>query len=191
MTDVATILRTARKSKNLTQAELSRRTGIFQGDVSRYEKGSKPSFSTVDRLLAASGHRLFSAPTRRDDAATITPEITKRLKVNDRVGALRALIQINDNLVAEKGLVRGILGFTEPETTNEPVWDAAIAGLVAWRLSEEGIPVPEWVESPNRFLTTKQDLAVDVADVVPPEGEVPEEFLKRGVLVWRDTFMSV
>jgi hypothetical protein len=30
--------------------------------------------------------------------------------------------------------VRGVLGLAEPETTRDPLWDAA---LVAWRLGEE------------------------------------------------------
>ena len=34
-------------------------------------------------------------------------------------------------------------------------------------------------------------LGVDVADPIPLDSEVPVEFAKRGVLVWRDTFASV
>jgi len=104
---------------------------------------------------------------------------------------LRALLQLNDNLVAEHGLVRGILGLAEPESTRDPVWDAALAALVAWRLGEEGIPLPPWVELPSRFLKGERVLEVDPADPVPPLAEVPAEFAKRGVLAWRATFESV
>lgn len=124
--------------------------------------------STIDRLLAGAGHRLYSAPTRRDDAATAAAEIRERLRGRNKDRALRALLQLNDNLLAEHGLVRGILGLAEPESTKDPVWDAAIAALVAWRLSEDGIPLPTCVDQQGRFLTEPRTLEADPADPVPP-----------------------
>ncbi|MBQ9982238.1 MAG: helix-turn-helix transcriptional regulator [Oscillospiraceae bacterium] len=44
----------ARKSKGITQKELSRRTGIAQGDISKLENGNgNPSIKTLQRLAAA------------------------------------------------------------------------------------------------------------------------------------------
>lgn len=44
----------ARKTKGLTQKELSERTGIAQGDISKLENGSaNPSLRTLKRLAAA------------------------------------------------------------------------------------------------------------------------------------------
>jgi hypothetical protein len=149
------------------------------------------TLSSVDRLLAGAGHRLYSAPTRRDDAATVAAEIRKQLRDGDKDRALRALIQLNDNLIAERGLVRAVLGLAEPETTKDPIWDAALAAVVAWRLRDEGLPTPDWVDASGRFNPKPQGLGVDAAGPVPPVSEVPEEFAKRGVLVWRDTFASV
>jgi transcriptional regulator with XRE-family HTH domain len=189
--EVSSLLRAARASRRLTQQQLATRARLDQAVVSRSERGRDPEFSTVDRLLAGAGHRLYSAPTRRDDAATIAAEIGRRLRECDKDRALRALIQLNDNLVAERGLVRGVLGLAEPDTTRDVVWDAAIAALVAWRLGEEGLPHPGWVNAPARFVHDPRTLEVDEADPAPPITEVPDEFAKRGVLVWRDTFESV
>lgn len=191
MANASTLVRAARKSRRLTQDQLAERTRIDQAAVSRSERGRDAEFSTVDRLLAGTGHRLYSAPTRRDDAATVAAEIRQRLSDGDKDRALRALIQLNDNLVAERGLVRGVLGLAEPEPTKSPVWDAALAAVVAWRLREEGLPTPDWVDAPSRFVRESRGLEVDAADPLPPDSEVPEEFAKRGVLVWRDTFASV
>ncbi|MDP3208062.1 MAG: helix-turn-helix transcriptional regulator [Rhodoglobus sp.] len=191
MTDASTLVRAARKSRRLTQEQLAELSHIDQGSVSRSERGRDADFSTIDRLLAGAGHRLYSAPTRRSDAATVAADIRGRLGEGDKDRALRALLQLNDNLIAEHGLVRGILGLAEPESTKDPVWDAAIAALVAWRLGEEAIPLPTWVDAPERFLTVPRTLEVDRADPVPPLSEVPAEFVKRGVLAWRDTFASV
>jgi len=187
----STLLRAARKSQQLTQEQLAVRADIDQATISRSERGRDTEFNTVDRLLAGAGHRLYSAPTRRDDAATIAAEIRERLRVGDKDRALRALIQLSDNLVAERGLVRGVLGLAEPETTRDPVWDAALAAVVAWRLGEDNLPSPAWVNAKSRFLHDPRGLDVDSADPVPPGSEVPPEFAKRGVLAWRDTFASV
>ena len=191
MANASTLIRAARRSRGLTQEQLADRAQIDQGSVSRSERGRDAGFSTVDRLLAGAGHRLYSAPTRRDDAATTAAEIRQRLRVRDKDRALRALLQLNDNLLAEHGLVRGVLGLTEPEPTGDAVWDAAIAALVAWRLGAESIPLPAWVDQEGRFLTEPRTLEVDPADPVPPRSEVPDEFAVRGVLAWRDTFASV
>ena len=67
----------------------------------------------------------------------------------------------------------------------------AIAGLVAWRLAYEGLPLPAWTLAPNRYLSTPSSLDVDPADPVPSAAAVPEELAKRGVLAWRDTSVSV
>jgi len=187
----STLIRAARKSRRLTQKQLAERTRIDQSRVSKSEGGRDTEFGTVERLLAGAGHRLYSAPTQRDDAATVGEEIRRRLAEGDTDRALRALLQLNDNLLAERGLVRGILGLAEPASTQHQVWDAALAGLVAWRLREEGLPAPEWVSDPSRYLRTPATLEVDPADPTPPTSEVPDEFAERGVLVWRDTFASV
>ena len=191
MTDAGTLVRAARKSRDLTQQRLAERTRIDQARVSRSERGRDAEFSTVARLLAGAGHRLYSAPTQRDDAATIAAEISEHLRAGGRERALRALLQLNDNLLAEHGLVRGVLGLAEPEPTRDPVWDAAVAALVTWRLQEEGLPAPDWVNKPERFHAVPTGLNVDPADPVPPLAEVPDAFARRGVLVWRDTFASV
>lgn len=191
MATASTLLRAARKSRGLTQRQLAGRADLDQAAVSRAENGRDIEFGTVDRLLAGTGHRLFAAPTRRDDAATIAAEIRERLASGDRENALRALLQLNDNLTAERGLVRGVLGLARPDSTRDAVWDAVIAALVAWRLNEENLPLPDWVRADDRYLTRPRALIVDPADPIPAVTDVPAEFTERGVLVWRDTFASV
>ena len=192
MNDAATLLRSARKNSGLTQEALASRVGVDQARVSRSEGGQEsPRFETVDKLLAGTGHRLYSAPTRRDDAATIASHIRESVAAKDSRRALRQLIQLNDNLIAETGLVRGVLGLAEPESTGKKLWDAAIAGLVAWRLNEQSLPLPAWVSTPERKLERSRPLSADPADPIPKRSDIPDEFAERGVLAWRDTFESV
>jgi transcriptional regulator with XRE-family HTH domain len=192
VTDSAILLRSARRNSGLTQEALALRVGVDQARVSRSEGGKEsPRFDTVDKLLAATGHRLYVAPTRRDDAASIASQIRESVDAKDPKRALRQLIQLNDNLVAEKGLVRGVLGLAEPESTGKKLWDAAIAAVVAWRLNEQNLPLPEWVSAPKRKLERSRPLSTDPADPIPGRSDIPNEFVERGVLAWRDTFASV
>ena len=49
----------ARKSKGITQKELSERTGIAQGDISKLENGNaNPSIKALQRLASAMGMSL-------------------------------------------------------------------------------------------------------------------------------------
>lgn len=49
----------ARKANGLTQKELSKRSGIAQGDISKLENGNaNPSIRTLQRLAAAMGKTL-------------------------------------------------------------------------------------------------------------------------------------
>ena len=191
MTSSSTLVRAARRSRHLTQARLAELTGIDQASVSHHERGRDAAFSTVDRLLAGTGHRLYAAPTRRDDAASTAVAIRSHLRAQDPDRALRALLQLNDDLTAEHGLVRGVLALAEPEPTGNRMWDAAIAGLVAWRLNEERFPLPVWVGDPDRALPEPTVFRVDPADPAPEREDVPDEFAERGVLAWADTFASV
>jgi transcriptional regulator with XRE-family HTH domain len=191
MNRASTLVRATRKSKGLTQTDLAQLSKVHQSNISAIENGRDLSVTTLDTLLRATGHRLFAVSTVRGDAAHLGAGIRAELARGNRLSALRILIQLNDNLVAEHGIIRGVLGLLEPERTGHKVWDAALAGLVAWRLGQETIPLPSWVDKARFFLNRPQTLDVDSADPIPTAADVPQEFLTRGVLVWEDTFQSV
>ena len=57
--DIIRALIEARKEQNLTQKELSKRTGITQADISRIENGTRnPSLEMLKRLAKGLGMRL-------------------------------------------------------------------------------------------------------------------------------------
>ena len=192
MTDIGTLVRSARRARRFSQRELARRAGLSQSRVAIAENAHEdPRFDTASRLLAGAGHRLYAAATTRDDVATITADIRHALARDDRALAFRLFIQMNDNLVAERGLLRGILAVTEPELTGSKSWDAAIAALVEYRLGREGVPAPSWTSAASRHLGRSRPLLVDPADPVPEPEDVPDAFIEHGVLVWRDSLESV
>jgi len=185
------ILRTARSIRGLSQVELAEKSGIDQAVISRYEGGAGVRFATVEKILGSTGSSLYLAPTNGLSADRAAVELSKHLKRGDSDSALRVLIQLNDDLVREKGITRGILGLAEPSATGNRVWDAGLAALVAWRLNEAHLPLPNWVNDPERFLSKNHVLKFDPADPLPTESDTPKEFLDRGVLVFEDTFRSV
>ncbi|MCB7302960.1 helix-turn-helix transcriptional regulator [Bariatricus massiliensis] len=57
--DIIRTMIKARKEQNITQKELSERTGITQADISRIENGSRnPSLDMMKRLAKGLGMRL-------------------------------------------------------------------------------------------------------------------------------------
>ncbi|PWC03488.1 helix-turn-helix domain-containing protein [Agromyces badenianii] len=186
-----TLIRSARKSRRLTQQALGRRAHLSQSHLSLIERGHQnPSFEAVERALLGAGHRLVAVPTVRDDAAAIAADI--RIAVlDDRADrALRRFIQLNDNLHAEHGAVRFALAIAEPEPTGSKQWDAAIAALIAHQLNAEGLPVPDWATSSSRSLKRPWVLGEGPYTLTPDPARVPVEFARRRVLIDKDTLAS-
>ncbi len=188
----AQLLRSARETSGLTQTELSRRARTSQPDISVLESGSRvPTADTLERLLGLLGHVVVAIPSVGPDTVATAERIRAALRRGSDDAALRALIDYSDALARENGATRIGLSLARPARTGHPVWDAALAGLVDFRLGEDRYPKPVWISDPDRFLVDPQELipipdapAIDLSDV-------PPEFLSRNVLVERGTFASV
>jgi len=188
----AILVRNARRASRLTQVALSERSGVPQSSISLIESGGRaPEWATVDRLLAATGQTMVAIPTRREDASAIGHRIASAEQSGNGAEAVRAFIQLADNLAAEHDEVRFALSISEPPRTGQKHWDAALAALVDYRLSEEDLPLPRWVQDPTRSLA--RSWTFGSGDFVTPvlRERVPKAFLDRKVLIDRDTLVSV
>ena len=186
-----TIVRSSRRARRLSQAALSERSGIAPSSLSLIESGERvPTVTTLDRLLAATGHSLIAIPTRRADAATIAERIRTALVEGEPATALRHFIQLNDNLTAEHDEVRFALTIAEPAPTGVKHWDAALAGLVEYRLREENLPVPSWTRHPSRTLRKAWTFNAGRYVVPVDRRRVPQAFLDRRVLIDEETLIS-
>jgi transcriptional regulator with XRE-family HTH domain len=77
--DPGSVIRDARLSAGLSQAELATRSRTSQATVSAYESGRKqPSVATLTRLLAATGRRLVVAPAARFEPSREQQQRTAR-----------------------------------------------------------------------------------------------------------------
>ena len=72
-----TLVRKARTSAGLTQAEMARRMGTTQSAVARLERpGANPRFATLDRALRATGHQLDARS--RGHVPSVDPTLIER-----------------------------------------------------------------------------------------------------------------
>jgi uncharacterized protein len=79
--DAAELLRLARQTAGLTQAELARRAGTSQPAIARYESGAtSPSVRTLERLLYALGQQLRLTTEPRGTDPGPTSERMQRLR---------------------------------------------------------------------------------------------------------------
>src|SRR3977135_3524874 len=105
----ATIIREARRSAGLTQAELARRLGVAQPVVARLEtRAANPTVETLDRTLRATGHRL--PPAGRPHAPPVaTSLIRKALELSpaDRVTRLEQMVHEGQKFAAAGWRPRG------------------------------------------------------------------------------------
>ena len=74
--DIIQALIDARRSMNITQKELSERTGVTQADISRIENGTRnPSLNMMKRLAEGMGMVLKLEFVQPDKAANMQSEI--------------------------------------------------------------------------------------------------------------------
>lgn len=186
------LARSARAASGLTQIELASRSGIAGSSLSLIEHGKRePTVATLVTLLRAARHTVVTIPTVRSDAARIASEIAIALVQSDELSIYRRFLQLADNLAAESGATRVGLTLTEPSSTGSERWDAAIAALCEYRLNADHLPVPNWITKRIGFPTKPWGPHTSGYNIPADLTKVPEEFLRRGILIEAQTLESV
>lgn len=138
------------------QAPLAARARIPQSSISVIETGRRtPTIELIDRLLASVGQHLARLPTRTPTVAESADEIRDLLREVHSGRLFRSLIQISNNVAAADPPIRAALAVTPPPLTGHADADAFIAALVDWRLHDDDLPCPDWVNDPARILRTE------------------------------------
>lgn len=188
----ATLLRAARRHHGVGQAELARRAGTAQADISLIERGRRiASVDTLARILRGTGHQLVAVPvtgvTGVDAASAIADELAERRP--DK--AFRTFISYSDALSKADAVGRVILGAAAPAPTGDTAWDAALAAVTEYWLDAAAAPKPGWLTEPGRRLTTPRALDYSRYAPTPDPAEVPPQFIARNILVDQTTLTSV
>lgn len=91
MSTASQLVRSARRSSGLTQAQLAARLGLTQPTIAALERpGSNPRLATLERALRATGHELRS--TARPLPGIDETQIAERLRLSpaERLQTFRA-----------------------------------------------------------------------------------------------------
>jgi transcriptional regulator with XRE-family HTH domain len=192
MTIASTLLHSGRTASKLSQRSLARQTRTDQPAIAAIEKGTRdPSIGTLDRLLRGTGHSLVSAPTRTPPVAVFTDEIRHHLALGEVDAAFRVFLTLNDALRSESPGIQVVLTIADPGTTGSDRFDALTAGLVEHILGGGGLPVPEWVNAPSRFLADSWFVDDSPYARAHDTQTVPAAFARRGVILAPSELESV
>ncbi|MGM7666217.1 helix-turn-helix domain-containing protein [Microbacterium sp. A93] len=178
-------LRRAREREGVSLRQASIRAVVTPSSLSLIENGLRdPTATTVERLAASFGLRVvpLSWPTGHVAVADVAEAISDALERDDEPHAYRALLELS-NIFDGLGPFERVLIAIEAPLRITPHWDAAIAGVVEWKLVQGSAPLPQWVKDclgtpdedwqPRRV---KFPIALEVHDV-------PEPLRRRGVHV--------
>jgi hypothetical protein len=125
------------------------------------------------------------------DAVDTAERITNAVRANKRDAALRAFLDYSDRLANAGRSERVVLSFAEPQPTGSDAWDAALAAVADYWLNKSSLPKSDWIKDARRVLSRPAAPHLGKYDLDPDLEEVPPEFLRRNVLVGRQTLASV
>ena len=124
-----------------------------------------------------------------DDAVDTARRIARAVRAGNRNSALRGFIDYSDTLRRGVDLVE--LSRVEPPRTGSEGWDSALAAVVDYWLGKAHVAVPSWVDDSSRVSTQAQTPHLGQYDLPPDLTNVPDEFLRRNVLIERSTLASI
>ena len=186
----STLLRSSRRASGVTQGALAARSHISRANVSSIESGKRiPTVETLERLLRQTGHRLIAVSASGVDATETAERIAT---TTSRDSALRAFLAFSDSLARATDIDRILLTASEPPTTADHFWDAALAALVD-RPTKRGL-IPQTGVDQFTFTHPRIPAVITLGRLRSRAGyqaNVPEEFLRRNVLLERATLESV
>lgn len=144
--ELGALLRRARRSRHLTQAELATRLDVTRMTVSRLERGGDVAISTALAALGECG--LEIAPRRRRTWATlreVAVGIRSDLEREDEGFAIRRLrVALSDFAGLADGDVADCLD--RPASTGDDRWDTLLAVVAARTARSRGLSAPVWTK---------------------------------------------
>ncbi|MCS5719736.1 helix-turn-helix transcriptional regulator [Herbiconiux sp. CPCC 205763] len=178
----------ARRRKRLSIAEVARRSGLQASNLSAIEGGSRePTARNLDRAARGAGLHLVVADlggrhpvTEVADAVAASGE--------DEWGKARLLVQLANDLAVADPFAKLLLAAEAPRSLS-PEWDAAMAGIVEWRLEQVALPSPEWVI--HTIGDPRWKWSIWPGTVRAEADDVPEPLLRRGVWLAEHELESV
>lgn len=172
-----------RRRKGISLSALAMSCGISKANLSAYMNERRdPGTATVEKLAAGLGLALVPVDLTALRLASDCADVIRVALLDgdeDRAyDALRRLAEDLDRFPALASLLT-----TQAPTKVSDEWDAAIAGVVEWKVEQAGLPAPAWATSNVRARDREwAPLAAPSVEGVRPE-DVPLPLLERGILL--------
>ncbi|GAB3797655.1 hypothetical protein GCM10028798_09120 [Humibacter antri] len=191
-TAIAVLSSSARAIARQGQVDFARSAGVRQATVSEAETAKTDvRTSTLQAFLAVAGLKLTAIPSAYPTAAETAWRIRRSLDGESRDAALRNFLDLAQGLAAEDGVTRAALSVLPPATTGSRDWDAALAGLVEYRLEEVGIAAPAWTAEPERVALRLTSPQLGEYDLLADAENSLLAFLRHNVALEPETLGSV
>lgn len=168
-------------------------SGIQRSNIAAIENGRRdPTASTIQKIADAARVRFI--PVNSDGRTSVAEAATALADAVDQNNirrAYRVLVQVADDLTTPNPADRFVLAL-EPPAHITPEWDAALAGVAEWRLTQAHLPLPAWIttEHGNRDWRWTPALSSASAGIPIDVENVPEPLRNRGVLIEADELTS-
>ncbi len=186
------ILKAVRKSSGISQTELALATKTFQANLSSIENGNTdPGLSTIENYLAVLGYSLIAVPTTKPSVAQFALLISSALAEKKEEKAFRLFIQLHDNLSSLEPGICVVLSIAPAPATGDLRYDALIAALVEYHLCATLLPIPNWVKSPTRKLTTRWIVDPHAISKTLLLRKTPKAFLRHNILIDASELVSI
>jgi transcriptional regulator with XRE-family HTH domain len=186
------LVRAVRASLGLTQRDLADRSGIAQPSIAAFESERRDvTTHNLSRIAHGLGYQLTVLPAGYLTAIEAAEQVSETIQTQGPSQAEIHLLQLADDLAAAEPALRCALVATAPPLTKDQRFDAWLAGLVEYRLSQIGVTAPGWVNDPERLNPTEWVVGgiSGLADLI--RDRTPEPLRRRGVLISEDDLVSV
>jgi len=143
----AALLRRVRASAGLSRRSLAAKAGVPTSTVSRIEDGqSDPTFTMLERVVTAAGHRLVVEAHRRDDRPTIAELATAANQTATRLKIDWTRLRGFADWAAQHPDELGHAIAEPPVRTGTPL-DAILAAFAEELAHEHGLDHPRWTRA--------------------------------------------
>jgi transcriptional regulator with XRE-family HTH domain len=149
----------ARRYRGVSGRALAAQTQSSQTALSELERGEEDATSArLDRLLRPLGYQLSVIPSRLGTAVEAAEGVREHLLDRNEERAKRSVWQLAADLQDADPALRVALCITPPAPTTSPRYDALIAAVCDYLLTDSHLPIPTWVHEPWRTLDTPWDV---------------------------------
>lgn len=176
-------LRRARLESGVSLKKLADFANTSIEEISKIETGfHEVSFEHIQSLLTLTQHRLVSIPTNAKTPGEVSELIKSALELENPRRAYRAFLAFSKTLQLLDPAVRLALTLNRPESTDDRLYDAAIASLIQHWLQSDSLPVPSWVNEESFSLQEPTHFGYAYLAALPTFDESPFAFKQHNVI---------